>query len=56
VAYPNEHFMWEIVFPSSTTVSVCATAFQRGNGWGDASLKGLPLTHFALITIFHSHD
>ena len=40
-AYPSDHFTWDIVFPSPTTVSVCATAFNRINGWGDTNLKGL---------------
>jgi hypothetical protein len=40
-AYPGDHFTWDIVFPTPSTVSVCATSFERGNGWGDTTLKGL---------------
>ena len=39
-AFPSDHFMWDIVFPTPTTVSVCATSHNRINGWGDATLKG----------------
>jgi sugar lactone lactonase YvrE len=41
-SFPGDHFTWDIVmFPTPTTASVCATSFNRGNGWGDSTLKGL---------------
>ena len=42
--FTTDHFSWSVVFPSPTSVSVCATAFQRGNTWGDATLKGVLFT------------
>jgi hypothetical protein len=40
-AVTTDHFSWSVAFPSSTTASVCATAFNRANAWSDTSLKGL---------------
>ena len=40
-ASANDHFTWSVSFPTPGSASVCATAFQRGNTWGDATLKGV---------------
>jgi hypothetical protein len=40
-SFSGDHFTWDIVFPTPSTVSVCATSFERINGWGDSTLKGL---------------
>ena len=40
-ASANDHFTWSVSFPTPGSASVCATAFQRGNTWTDATLKGM---------------